>query len=59
MFIFLFTDLEKIKSYIDAFRYGCPPHAGGGIGKSIDTSIDLQTMLSPIKLSKKLFIILK
>lgn len=25
-------DLEKIKSYIDAFRYGCPPHAGGGIG---------------------------
>jgi len=25
-------DLEKIKGYIDAFRYGCPPHAGGGIG---------------------------
>jgi len=25
-------DLEKIKAYIDAFRYGCPPHAGGGIG---------------------------
>lgn len=25
-------DLEKIKSYIDAFRFGCPPHAGGGIG---------------------------
>ncbi|XP_055945919.1 aspartate--tRNA ligase, cytoplasmic-like [Argiope bruennichi] len=25
-------DLEKIKSYIDAFRYGAPPHAGGGIG---------------------------
>ena len=25
-------DLEKIRSYIDAFRYGCPPHAGGGIG---------------------------
>ncbi|XP_393437.3 aspartate--tRNA ligase, cytoplasmic [Apis mellifera] len=25
-------DLEKIKSYIDAFKYGCPPHAGGGIG---------------------------
>ncbi|GBO02739.1 Aspartate--tRNA ligase, cytoplasmic [Araneus ventricosus] len=24
-------DLEKIKSYIDAFRYGAPPHAGGGI----------------------------
>lgn len=26
------ADIEKIKSYIDAFRYGCPPHAGGGIG---------------------------
>ncbi len=25
-------DIEKIKSYIDAFKYGCPPHAGGGIG---------------------------
>ncbi|CAB1328403.1 unnamed protein product [Coregonus sp. 'balchen'] len=25
-------DLEKIKSYIDAFRYGAPPHGGGGIG---------------------------
>lgn len=25
-------DLEKIKGYIDAFRYGAPPHAGGGIG---------------------------
>lgn len=25
-------DLEKIKSYIDSFRYGCPPHGGGGIG---------------------------
>lgn len=25
-------DLEKIKAYIDSFRYGAPPHAGGGIG---------------------------
>ncbi|XP_067928559.1 aspartate--tRNA ligase, cytoplasmic-like [Watersipora subatra] len=25
-------DIEKIKAYIDSFRYGCPPHAGGGIG---------------------------
>lgn len=25
-------DLEKIKSYIESFKFGCPPHAGGGIG---------------------------
>ncbi|TTA69393.1 Aspartate--tRNA ligase, cytoplasmic [Bagarius yarrelli] len=24
--------IEKIKAYIDSFRYGAPPHAGGGIG---------------------------
>ena len=26
------ADLNKIKSYIDSFRYGAHPHAGGGIG---------------------------
>ena len=25
-------DLTKIQSYIDAFKYGCYPHGGGGIG---------------------------
>lgn len=30
---FSFLDLEKIKAYIDSFRFGAPPHAGGGIGK--------------------------
>jgi len=25
-------NISKIQSYIDAFKYGCPPHAGGGIG---------------------------
>jgi len=25
-------DLSKIQSYIDSFKYGCSPHAGGGIG---------------------------
>jgi len=25
-------DIEKIKSYIESFNFGCPPHAGGGIG---------------------------
>lgn len=25
-------DLKTIAAYIDAFKYGCPPHAGGGIG---------------------------
>ncbi|CAH0546681.1 unnamed protein product [Brassicogethes aeneus] len=25
-------DISKIAAYIDAFKYGCAPHAGGGIG---------------------------
>jgi nondiscriminating aspartyl-tRNA synthetase len=25
-------NLDEIAAYIDAFKYGCPPHAGGGIG---------------------------
>merc|ERR1711963_781151 len=24
--------IDTIKAYIDSFRFGCPPHAGGGIG---------------------------
>jgi len=26
------VELDTIAAYIDSFRYGCPPHAGGGIG---------------------------
>lgn len=25
-------DPDSMKSYVDAFRMGCPPHGGGGIG---------------------------
>jgi aspartyl-tRNA synthetase len=25
-------DLQTIQYYIDSFKYGCPPHGGGGIG---------------------------
>merc|ERR1712106_944615 len=25
-------NLDEIAAYIDTFKYGCPPHAGGGIG---------------------------
>ncbi|KAF2460696.1 aspartyl-tRNA synthetase [Lineolata rhizophorae] len=25
-------DQPGLKDYVDAFRYGCPPHAGGGLG---------------------------
>ena len=32
MYLFAFTELDTIRAYIDSFRYGCPPHAGGGIG---------------------------
>jgi aspartyl-tRNA synthetase len=28
-------DLKTIQPYLDAFKYGVPPHAGGGIGKII------------------------
>jgi len=24
--------IDTIQQYVDAFKYGCPPHAGGGIG---------------------------
>ncbi|KAG9818208.1 hypothetical protein KCU94_g18230, partial [Aureobasidium melanogenum] len=23
---------DGLRDYVNAFRYGCPPHAGGGIG---------------------------
>ena len=29
------TDLGKIKAYIDSFRFGAPPHGGGGIGENV------------------------
>ncbi|XP_053964697.1 aspartate--tRNA ligase, cytoplasmic [Anastrepha ludens] len=25
-------DITKIAAYVESFRFGCPPHAGGGIG---------------------------
>jgi aspartyl-tRNA synthetase len=25
-------EADGFKDYVDAFRYGCPPHAGGGLG---------------------------
>ena len=27
-------DAPGMREYVDAFRWGCPPHAGGGIGAS-------------------------
>jgi len=30
--LLLILDISKIAAYIEAFRFGCPPHAGGGIG---------------------------
>ena len=26
-------DAAGMKEYVDGFRWGCPPHAGGGIGQ--------------------------
>lgn len=28
-------DPASMKPYVDAFRMGCPPHGGGGIGASL------------------------
>jgi aspartyl/asparaginyl-tRNA synthetase len=28
-------DAPGMKEYVDGFRWGCPPHAGGGIGSSL------------------------
>ena len=25
-------EMHEIEAYIDAFKYGCPPHGGGGVG---------------------------
>jgi len=35
------VDVKKIAAYIDAFKYGCPPHAGGGIGLERDVMLYL------------------
>lgn len=32
IFLHQFTGYEEIKSYVDSFRYGANPHAGGGFG---------------------------
>jgi aspartyl/asparaginyl-tRNA synthetase len=31
---------EDMKGYLDAFRLGCPPHGGGGIGERIQPGQD-------------------
>jgi aspartyl/asparaginyl-tRNA synthetase len=27
------VNLEEVKGYVEAFKYGAPPHAGGGVGQ--------------------------
>lgn len=29
------VELRTIQAYLDAFKYGAPPHGGGGIGRRI------------------------
>jgi len=36
-------EIAKIQAYIDAFKYGCSPHAGGGIGLERVTMLFLGT----------------
>ena len=33
-------DISTIQAYIDSFKYGCPPHGGGGIGKITILSVN-------------------
>ena len=40
MIYIMISDLEQIRSYVDAFRYGAPPHGGGGIGKCADLTFN-------------------
>lgn len=42
-------DSPGLKDYVDAFRYGCPPHAGGGIG--LDRIVMLWLGLPNIRLA--------
>lgn len=37
------VEIAQIQPYIDAFKYGCPPHAGGGIGLERVTMLFLGT----------------
>lgn len=34
-------DAPGMKEYVDGFRWGCPPHAGGGIGQLYAVSCQL------------------
>ena len=38
--------LDSIKDYLNFFKYGCPPHGGGGIGPSrlIMKMLDLKSV---------------
>ena len=39
-------NLEPLKDYLNFFRYGCPPHGGGGIGpgRLVMRILDLQNV---------------
>ncbi len=34
---------ESMQDYIDGFKWGAPPHAGGGIGKSFTMYVATQS----------------
>ena len=42
-------ELDKIQAYVDSFKYGCPPHAGGGIG--LCSILSLDSVLFSLRLS--------
>ncbi len=40
--IVIISELEQIQAYIDAFKFGAPPNAGGGIGKYLAIMVVLK-----------------
>ena len=51
-------NLDHIRAYIDAFKYGCPPHAGGGIGMERVTMLYLGMIILKISGLKSIGIVL-
>lgn len=39
-------NLEEIGPYLESFKYGCPPHAGGGVGEFVELLNGIDKIMS-------------